>query len=125
MQALSKASRITNPHQDIAQATPMRGEMPLDPAMLRSLGKPIAELLGASFKLQNGTGLPSLLKLTGWNAAKGTVGLHGARAAGEAFEATPAQLDELIEKGILDLAQPAMDKVSGIRGLLAKALGQQ
>lgn len=119
MQALQKASRITNSMPAVTE-----GSMPLDPTMLRSIGKPVGELLGMVFKTKTGSKLPSLLRLTNWNAATGNVAMHSVNKAGKAFEATPAQIDEMIEKGWLDIAQPA--KVAGdkIRGLLSRALGQ-
>lgn len=72
--------------------------------VLHSIGKSISDLLGAVFKpTSKGTGLPARLSLENWNARTGNVILRGARAAGEKFEATPAQLDELISSGELTL----------------------
>lgn len=116
MLALQKASRIT-PGPEM-----MRGEMPLDPAFLKSLGKPVAELLGTVFKTKTGSGLPSLLRMTNWDARTGNVGMHSLRKAGEAFEASPTQIDEMIERGWLDLEQPAEGASDHIRKLLQKIL---
>lgn len=127
MQALSKASRITNPNLDIANATPMRGEMPLGPRatpMLESLGKPVSEMLGAVFQLKNGTGLPSLMRVSNWNPRTGSVLMQSIRKASEAFEATPAQLDEMMANGWLDLKQPAQRAGERITSLLQSAMGK-
>ena len=115
MLALQKASRIT------AGPELMRGEMPLGPS-LHTLGKPVAELLGTVFKTKAGSGLPSLLRLTNWNAGKGMVGLHSVTKKGQPFEAAPAQLDEMIDKGWLDLAQPAVDVGNKLRRAIASRL---
>lgn len=118
MLALSKASRITGPLEV------MKGEMPVDPAFLRSLGKPVSEVLGMVFKTKSTGGeVPSLLRVSNWNSRTGNVSMHSLNKAGQPFEATPAQIDEMIEKGWLDLQQPAQAAGEGIRRLIGRTLG--
>lgn len=90
---------------------------------LKSLGKPISELLDAAFTTPTKSGLPSRLTLTGWNAKTGEVGLHGARQGAERFAASPGQLDTLIEGGTVGLKQPPQGAVDSIRAKLAALLG--
>lgn len=98
-------------------------QMPLDPSMLESLGKPIAELLSTIFRTPNGSGLPSKLRLINWNGGAGTAALRGLRKGEEAFEATPAQLDALINDGTVGIDQPPQSAVAAIQKKLAALLG--
>lgn len=95
--------------------------------MLKSLGKPLAELLDLILTpTTKGTGLPNRLRLTNWDARSGNVQFHGAgptRVGVERFEATPTQLDRLIRGGALDVEQPPQGAVDAIRKKLAMLLG--
>lgn len=94
----------------------------IEPA-LQQLGKPVSEMLGATFTTPNNTGLPKRLTVSGWNSLKGTVGMHGQRAGAEAMEATPGQLDQLIGEGHVGLEQPPEGAVQAIMAKLRAALG--
>jgi hypothetical protein len=99
--------------------------MPTDPAMLRSLGKPISDLLSAVFKTPKAgqTGLPSRVRLTNRDARKGTVDMHGVRKSADRLEATPGQLDDLLNSGAIELEQPPQGAVDMIQRKLAELLG--
>lgn len=101
----------------------LRGEAPT-PDMVRALGKPISELLGAIFTTPSKTGLPSKLRLTNWNAKTGEAVLHGVRKAGEEMVASPRQLNSMIGADQIGLQQPPEGAVAKIQALLARALGQ-
>lgn len=124
MLALSKTSRITNGLTDGGDQQQMQGEMPLDPGMLKSLGKPVSELLGTVFKLKGGAGLPGMVRITNWNHRTGNVVMQSVRKASEAFEATPAQIDEMIGMGWLDVRQPAQRAGERITSVLRSAMGK-
>lgn len=110
----------------MAQVLNLLGLAPLgavEAPALKSIGKPVSELLGATFVTPNKTGLPKRMAVSSWNDAKGSVGLHGARSGAEAFEATPSQLDELIDGGALGLEQPPQAAVQTIMQKLQQLLG--
>ena len=92
--------------------------------MLKSLGKPISELLGLILTpTQSKTGVPKQLRLSNFDSMKGNVQFHGdSRAASPRFEASPAQLDDLINGGALDVAQPPQGAVDRIRKILSALL---
>jgi hypothetical protein len=96
---------------------------------LSSVGKFLDDLLDAVFNPSaKGTGLPQRLRLTNWDARSGHVQLHPASRPkttpiGPAqFEATPAQLDELIAGGAIDLEQPPARAVSDIQSRIRQVL---
>lgn len=77
---------------------------------LKSITKPISELLDTIFTpTAKGTGLPSRLRFTNWDARKGVMQLHSADAAGKPFEVSPTDLDRLINAGHIDIEQPTGD----------------
>ena len=106
----------------------------VDP-LLKSLGKPISELLDLVLKTeQKVPGLPRRVKLTEWNARKGTVGLRPEAPQGPKgltsvgvepapIVASPADLDALINSGQLSIDQPPQGAVDAIRKRLLAALG--
>lgn len=101
-------------------------ETPLAEPMLKSLGKPLSELLDLVLKRTGvAEGVPQRLRLTNWNARTGSAEFHGLTKAGQKFEATPTQLDELINGGVLGVDQPPQGAVEAIRRKLAGALGPQ
>lgn len=107
-----------------AAAAPLtHGDMPLSPDMLRSLGKPLSELLGTLFKTPTKSGLPAKLRLTNWDAKSGEASMHGLTKVGQEFRSTPSQLDSLINSDTVDLAQPPVGAVDAIRRKLAALLG--
>lgn len=120
--ALQKAESIG---ADPLAAEWSMGAMPTDPAMLRALGKPISELLSAVFKTPQAmkTGLPSRVRLTNWDARKGMVDMHGVRRTADRLEATPGQLDELLNSGAIELEQPPQGAVDLLQRKLAELLG--
>src|SRR5262245_24275714 len=137
MSALSKATGISaNPRPNVLDQEPidpslmMRGEMPLTPGqidpILRSLGKPLSQLLGMILKpVQSGTGVPSRLRYTNYDAPKGLAQFHSVDRAGQAFEASPKDLDALLKGGAIDVEQPPQGAVEKIRKLLAAAMGER
>lgn len=103
--------------------------------MLKSLGKPISELLDLVLKTEKRVpGLPRRVKLTEWNARKGTLGFRPEAPPGgmtsmpditaAPFEATPADVDALINAGHFDVDQPPQGAVDAIRRKLMAVLGQ-
>lgn len=109
--------------------------MPLGAAMendpwIPALGKRISELLDTVFvPTTRNTGLPQRLRLTNWNARAGTLQFHPVTpkaAIGPApFEATPAQLSTLIDKGALDLQQPGARATAVVRARIRELLDAQ
>jgi len=104
--------------------------------VLKSLGKPISELLDMVLKTEKKVpGLPRRVKLTEWNARTGKLGLRPESAQGQRgltsvgieaapIEATPADVDALIDAGTLTRDQPPQGAVDAIRRKLAQILGQ-
>lgn len=104
--------------------------------MLKSLGKPISELLDLVLKTNKRVpGLPRRVKLTEWNARKGTLGFRPEAPQGPRgltsvgvepapISATPADVDALINAGVLDVDQPPAGAVDRIYKKLMAALGQ-
>lgn len=91
--------------------------------MVKSLGKYLAELLGLEVGATSaGSGLPKRMRLT--NATReGEMEFHAAsRKGGERFNATPNQLDTLVDQGALDVVQPPAKDVSLARRKIAKSL---
>ena len=107
---------------DQISVNPVATEVKATEPMLQSIGKPISELLGLILKpTQKGSGIPQRLRLTNWNADKGTISFHGASRAGQ-YEATPQQIDELINGGVLDLEQAPQRAMEAMRRKLLKLL---
>ena len=125
--ALSKATNIgPDPTMQALHDSPLtRAEMPLDPDFLRSLGKPLSELLGLIFKSPTGSGIPSKLRVTNWDAKAGQAALHGLRKGSERFSASPSQIDELVNTGTIGIQQPPQSAVDAIRRKLSALLGSQ
>lgn len=119
LDALQKADSIgADPRADVHEAV-----MPLDPTMLESLGKPLSELLGMILRPTTaGTGLPSRLRLG--NVQNGEGLFYGVRKGGERFQASPSQLDEMINGGLLEREQPPTGAVNAIRRKIAAVLGE-
>lgn len=92
--------------------------------MVNALGKPVSEMLGTVLKTPVKSGMPQRLTLTGWKAPTGEMEFasNTKRAAGMKFNATPQQVDELINGGALDLEQPPNGSMEAIRARLRKAL---
>lgn len=91
--------------------------------MVKALGKPISELLGALFSPgEHGTGVPQRLRLTG-TTPPDMVQLHSQNMNGQPFEATADQLSQLLDGGALNLTQPPQGAVDKIRRTLASLLG--
>jgi hypothetical protein len=90
--------------------------------IIKSLGKRLDELLDAVFTTPKGSGLPSRLKLTNWDARTGNIDFHAFGKSAERFQATPQQLDTLLQRGGMDLEQPATKAVGTIQKKLQSAL---
>lgn len=90
--------------------------------ILRSLGKPVADLLDLILTTKGKGGLPPKLRLT--NVGRnGDLQFHDPRAASTGpagFEASAGQVDTLIGAGKLDVEQPAQRGVDSIRKRLAQ-----
>lgn len=121
LSALQKAESIGA--DPISRDTMLRGEMPLDPAFLTSIGKSLTDLIGLVLKSPTGSGLPAKLTLGGFDSAKGAAKFYGARKGGEVFEAAPTEIDDAITNGLLDLEQPAQKATAAVRRKIAAALG--
>lgn len=103
--------------------------------MLKSLGKPIQELLDLVLETSEKVkGVPRRLRLSNWDARRGLAQFHPEAPQGQGkglvgmgvephpFEASPAQLDELITQGLLDVQQPPAGQVSAIQSRLRQLL---
>ena len=89
---------------------------------LKSLGKPVADLLDLILTTKGGRGLPPKLRLTNIGRS-GDLQFHNPRTSGvgpAGFEASPSQVDTLIGSGALDIEQPAQRGVDSIRKRLAQ-----
>lgn len=94
--------------------------------MLESIGKPVSEMFGAKFSPeQTKTGVPQRLRFDGWNANKNQMQFAGSNAQMPRMDATPQQIDQLINGGALGLEQPPSTAVEAIRKKLAAILGGQ
>lgn len=91
--------------------------------MFKSLGKPVSDMSGATFTPPRGSGLPSRLRLTNYDAPSNNVEFHGV-SSGQPFRATPGQVDTLVNKGGLDLEQPPAKAVAATRKKIAAKLDQ-
>lgn len=117
LDALQKAEHIGSAvPTDVTESV-----MPLDPTLVKSLGKPISELLGIVLKQTTpGTGLPARMRLGSFDRGKAT--LYGARKGSETFEATASELDDLLANGMMELEQPPQGAVDAIRRKLSAIL---
>lgn len=112
-----------------AMGTMAPGAIPGSP-ILRSLGKSIDELLDAIFTTGGKGGLPRRLRFSNWNADKGELNFHPTKGTDVAhpetstatYQSTPAQLDELLRTGLMDLEQPAEKAVAATRRKIASQL---
>lgn len=91
--------------------------------LLKSLGKELSELLDAVFKPKAGSGLPQRLRFTNVSR-EGQMQFHAPNdAIGPArFEASPSEVDKLINGGALDLEQPPAAATNAVRSKLRDVL---
>lgn len=95
--------------------------------VLAALGKKLSDLLDTVFTPAKGSGLPRRLRFTGLSR-EGQLQLHPeSQAAGRvvgpaAYEASPAQVDQLLRSGQLDLQQPPQAAVDPVRARLRAIL---
>lgn len=96
---------------------------------LGSLGKKVSELLDTVFSRATsaeGRSLPKRLRFTNWDARSGNMQFHPDQPSAEIgpapFEATPAQVDRLVNGGALDVEQPGSRAVDQIRRHLREVL---
>lgn len=91
--------------------------------MLGSLGKRVDDMLGATFTpTEAGTGVPKRIEFT--NVGRdGLMQFHGSNQQMPSLNASPAQVDELINGGALDLTQPPQGAVDAVRKKLSALLG--
>lgn len=90
---------------------------------LKSLAKKVGDLIDAVFTPKSGSGLPQRLRLTNVSR-EGQIQFHAPNdPIGPArFEASPSDVDKLIEGGALDLEQPPQRAVNAVQSRLRHAL---
>lgn len=91
---------------------------------LKSMGKDLGDLLGELFRLKGGKDLPTTLRLSSYNPADEMVRFHEPVDAGQAFEASISDVDDLVRSGTLSPDVP--DDPAGLDQLvkrLSDALG--
>ena len=97
---------------------------------LKSLGRPLADLLDMVLTTKGAGGLPKRLKFTGWHPRTGRAQLHPPNApVGPApYETSLKDLDALLSKGTIDLEQPPARATADIqrrlRAILDDTLGE-
>ena len=93
---------------------------------LKSIGKQISELLDTIFNPKPGAGLPERLRLTNWDARSGNLQFHNASPGTEIsapkFEASPKEVDQLINGGALGVEQPPVRATSQIQSKIREML---
>lgn len=91
--------------------------------MLKSLGKTLGELMDAIFTPKAGAKLPQRMRFTGVSR-EGNMQFHGPNdPIGPArFEASPGDVDKLINGGALDLEQPPARATAAVQSKLRQML---
>lgn len=96
----------------------------MDPE-LRSIGKPVSEMLDVMLNPKPGAGLPKRLRVTGWDARNSELAMtpveHKA-AVGNSVRVSPQDLDKLLGAEAVGIEQPPARDVETIRRKIAAAL---
>lgn len=124
--AFQKATRISARQPELVEATaPPVGlpEADMGP-VLKSLGKPISELLSLVLEQAGPVvkGIPKRIRLTQWDALNKLLEFHGLNNAAERMQVSPGDLDRLISEGVLQIPGSPKGQSATIQKKLQAAL---